>query len=99
MALRTSDFGVSLGCLALLGYFAWHSNEGPRGYPYRDRLVATAAKLEADLAEQQKARAKFEHKVGLLRPESIDPDLLDEMARRTLEVAKPSELIVMENPH
>ena len=40
--------------------------------------------------------------LGLLgffaRPESVDPDMLDEMARSTLDVAKPNELIVLDSP-
>jgi hypothetical protein len=30
----------------------------------------------------------------LMRPESIDPDLLDELAREELEYAKPGDLIL-----
>jgi hypothetical protein len=28
----------------------------------------------------------------------VDPDMLDEMARQTLDVARPSELIVLDSP-
>ena len=39
---------------------------------------------EARLAELKAQRLKIEHKVVLLRPESIDPDKLDEEARAML---------------
>jgi len=46
-------------------------------------------KFDALLAE----REKLEGKVSLLRPESIDPDLLDELARGNLELAKPTDVV------
>jgi hypothetical protein len=36
---------------------------------------------------------RLENKVVLLRPESIDPDLLDELARENLELAKPTDVV------
>ena len=94
MQSRRFDYAVTVVCFALLGYFAWHANRGPRGYAYHDGLVVKEASLmdQFDSIEQQ--RVRLEHKVGLLRPESIDPDMLDEMARAELEVASPHELIV-----
>jgi cell division protein FtsB len=94
MRLRKFDWAVTFGCMALLGYFAWHANEGQRGYKFRDKLASEAERLEADLVEQEKRRSAFEARVELLRPESIDPDLLDEMARVSLEMAKPDEIVV-----
>ena len=47
------------------------------------------AKFEALQAE----RMRLENKVALLRPESIDPDLLDELARGNLELAKPTDVV------
>jgi cell division protein FtsB len=88
------DMIVSLGCCALLGFFAWHAFKGPRGFTYREKLVADAAKLETGLAVVTGRRDEAEVRVKLLRPDSVDPDMLDEMARQTLNLAKPNELIV-----
>jgi cell division protein FtsB len=38
-------------------------------------------------------RLRLENKVALLRPESIDPDLLDELARGKLELARPTDVV------
>ena len=46
----------------------------------------------------QKDRARLESKVALLRPESIDPDLLDELARGNLELAKPTDVVAFTSP-
>jgi cell division protein FtsB len=94
MRFKAFDWGLTVGCAALLGYFAWHANEGPRGYKFRDKLLADAARLESELVTLEKERSSFEDHVALLRPNSVDPDLLDQLARERLEMAKPDELIV-----
>jgi cell division protein FtsB len=88
------DTAVTIACSALLAFFAWHAFKGPRGFQYRDALGVQTAKLETDLAKVTGTREEFETRVKLLRPGSIDPDLLDEMARQTLNLAKPNEFIV-----
>ena len=92
--MRRFDLAVTCVCCALLGYFAWHAWKGPRGYPYQDSLQQEIASLDQKFAMVQQKRVRLEHKVGLLRPESIDPDMLDEMARGSLEVARPGDLVV-----
>ena len=91
--MRRFDFVVTCVCCALLGYFGWHAYKGPRGFPYREaeqmKLAALQDKYEALHAE----RLRMENKVTLLRPESIDPDLLDELARGNLELAKPTDVV------
>ena len=53
--------------------------------------------LTGKQAEVVTSRRQLEEKVALLRPESIDPDLLDEMARGQLQMARPSDLVVYTN--
>jgi cell division protein FtsB len=91
--MRRFDFIVTCVCCALLGYFAWHAWEGPRGFPYRDGLQADVAALAAKRETVHAERVRLEDKVALLRPESIDPDLLDELARGHLELAKPTDVV------
>lgn len=91
--MRRFDLVVTSVCCALLGYFAWHAFEGQRGYPYRDRLVAEAAVLTQKRDALLAGRQTLENKVALLRPESIDPDLLDELARGMLELARPGDVV------
>jgi cell division protein FtsB len=88
------DFLVSIGCLALLGYFGWYALEGSRGMAFRDKLMTQKITLETELMKVRTARQTFEERVVQLRPESVDPDLADELARRALSMAKPTELIV-----
>jgi cell division protein FtsB len=88
------EYLVSFGCLALLGYFAWHAAYGTRSYKYRDVLQVNVSFLERQLENVSNQRKTIEAQVTLLRPESIDPDLLDELARRDLDLAKPTDLVV-----
>ncbi len=91
--MRRFDFVVTCVCCAMLGYFAWHAWKGPRGYPYQERLQGQVAMLAQKYETHKAAREKHEHKVNLLRPENIDPDLLEELARSRLELVRPSDVI------
>ena len=98
MRISKFDSVVTCACLSLLGFFAWHAWEGPRGFRFNEKLKGQSTQLTGDLTAILKLRTSFEHRVALLRPESVDPDMLDEMARQTLDVARPSELIVLDSP-
>lgn len=88
------DLVVMMVCMALLGYFGWHGYYGPRSFAHRDEIHAKAVQLDEKLAAIRKDSAALEARVQLMRPESIDPDLLDELAREELEYAKPGDLIL-----
>ncbi len=98
MRIYKFDIVVTFTCASLLGFFAWHAFHGQRGFEYRDRLQSESAQLADALAAIQKQRNRVERRVALLRPESVDTDMLDEMARKTLDVGQPNELIVVERP-
>ena len=91
--MRRFDFVVTCVCCALLGYFGWHAYKGPRGFPYKEAEQAKLAALEIKYDALHAERLRLENKVALLRPESIDPDLLDELARGNLELAKPTDVV------
>ena len=54
------------------------------------KAAQSTAELEAIRAE----RAVWERRVGLLRSDNLDPDMLDERARVLLNLAQPNELIL-----
>jgi cell division protein FtsB len=85
---------VSLGCLLILGYFAWHAWHGPRGYEYQEQLSGKLALLEADRMDVAKRRSILEARVSLMRPEHVDLDMLDELARKTLSMLRSNELVI-----
>ena len=98
MAKHRFDILVSAICLVMLVYFGWHVFEGPRSFGHRDALFARAGHLEGELAKLKAAQGLLESRVQLMRPESIDPDMLDELARRTLQYVGPDDLIITDKP-
>ena len=85
---------VSLCCLSMLGYFGWYAAHGARGYGYREQLVAqldTATKVATEFVAK---RQLIEDRVKLMRPENVDPDLLDELARQALFIGNSNDIIV-----
>jgi cell division protein FtsB len=85
---------VSLGCIVLLAYFGWQAERGARGIAYNASLSTQVNKLTADFVAIKSKHKALEDKVAELRPNAIDPDLLDEMARKTLNFASAHDIIV-----
>lgn len=88
---------MTICCLALLGYITWQAQQGRRGIGYSETLTVKAQLLQTEHDQLAARNAAFEKKVKLLRPESIDPDLVDELARRTLGLGRDSDLVVLRN--
>jgi cell division protein FtsB len=88
------EFLVTFAALAMLAYLAWQGAYGPRRFQYRDNLVHQLAQSKADFVTVENQRKMLETRVQQMRPESVDQDLLDEFARRDLNMAKPTDLVV-----
>jgi len=98
MRIRLFDLAVTAGTLCLAGYIGWHMFEGPRSFANRDALDTRIAALETRRDEIAARRVAFERKVALLRPESIDPDLLDELSRATLGYGAKGDIVMELRP-
>ena len=83
-----------LGAIVVTAYFSYHAFIGGYGLISMRELEARNVALRERLAETRKQKAYLEHRVSLLRPESIDPDMLDERARALLNQAHPSEVVL-----
>ena len=81
--------------IALAGYFAYHLVEGDRGLKAWLRLNREIRIETANLAAARAQRAALDLKVSELRPDHVDPDLLDERIRATLNLVSPDEIVVM----
>jgi cell division protein FtsB len=76
----------------VIGYFGVNAYTGNRGLRARQDLDQQIAQLSGELAALQAERATWERRVNLLKPESIDRDMLDERARVLLNYADPRDL-------
>ena len=84
--------------LILAGYFAYHLVAGERGLLAWLRLNRELQTANSELARLQADHAALENRVATMRPEHIDPDLLDEQVRRMLDVAAPDETVIIVPP-
>ena len=79
---------------ALIGYFGANAYSGNYGLNAREVLEQQAAALTADLNEAKAERERWERRVGLLKSDGLDPDMLDEQARALLGYADPHDLVM-----
>jgi cell division protein FtsB len=77
---------------ALIGYFGVNAYDGNYGLRAKQDLDQQIAELTQELTALKTEHATWERRVTLLRPQSIDPDLLDERARTLLNYADPRDL-------
>jgi cell division protein FtsB len=82
----------------VVAYFAYHSIQGDRGLVAWMRLNEHIEIARAEVAGLQAERVALERRVSLLRPDSLDRDLLDEQARIVLNFARPGEVVILERP-
>ena len=81
--------------VCLMAYFGYNVIIGERGLLSKWRLADEVAQLEQEFDGLKKRRTLLEQKVSLVRPESLDPDMLDERARIILNLAHPNDITIM----
>lgn len=79
-------------------YFAFHALNGERGIYAYFKQSRNLEVSQAELGRLTQQRAELEKRVHLLSNASLDLDLLDEEARRTLGSAKKGEVVVLTAP-
>lgn len=88
---------VSIASLAT-SFFFWHAVHGQRGLKageeYEQKL--TQLKFERDMLKLQ--RLQFEHRLGLIKGERVDADILEDEVRKSLGRIHKNEVVVLRNP-
>lgn len=79
-------------CAAMLSYIGYHAFTGSRGLNAHERLDAETVELKTELAELVQERVLLQKQITLLRPDTLDPDMLDERVRAVLNFAENGEL-------
>lgn len=81
--------------LSALAYFGFHALNGELGLVGRARIERQIADLQQQLDVLVKERQALAARVSLLRPESLDPDMVDERARLNLNLVNANELAIL----
>ena len=85
---------VLLTCALGLLYVGYQSVQGERGLLGWVERSAEVEKSRAEVAALAEERARLERRVSQLRTESLDLDLLDQEARRMLNLGHPDEEVL-----
>ncbi len=86
--------GPVLGICAV-AYFAYHAIHGDRGLIAWRHLNQRVEAARGVLAEAVLRRNALQHRVKLLSPGSLDPDMLEERARLMLNYGFPDDTVIL----
>ena len=80
--------------LVLIAFFGAYAVLGPNGMLAYGDYQRQLAKREHDYAALDQRRAVLRNRVALLDPDHANPDMVDEMTRKELNVVRPDEVVV-----
>ena len=89
--------GFPLACMGLAAYFGYYLLYGNHGIVSLVRVQQEIELKQAALEQIRTERRALEHRVSLLRPESVDPDLLEEQARARLGLTERDEVVILKD--
>jgi cell division protein FtsB len=90
--------GLYVFAALFIGYFGVNAFTGNHGLRAQADLDQQLAAMQQELNGLKAERNDWERRVSLLRPERIDPDMLDERARALLGLADPRDLTLIIPP-
>jgi cell division protein FtsB len=83
-----------IGACAVI-YFGYHALQGERGLMTLLALQHKVAEVQIELHTVADEKATLEKHVELMRPQSLDRDMLEERARAVLNYTRPDEVVIM----
>jgi cell division protein FtsB len=78
-----------------LAYFGFHAYHGEYGIYSKYRYEGEAVELQARLDSIKAERLEMERRVQLLHDGTLEKDMLDEQARRALNLSQADEIVIM----
>ena len=82
----------------VIAFFGAYAVLGPNGVLAYGDYQRQLAKREREYVALDHRRAVIRNRVGLLDPDHANPDMVDEMTRKELNVVHPDEVVVPLNP-
>lgn len=86
--------GIVIVGASLAGYFAFYAVQGDRGMMSLVRDKHRLAEAQARLAEVRTDREVLERRVQGMRGQSLDLDLVDEVARKVLNLSRQKDMVI-----
>ena len=93
--IQISKLAESFLTFGLFLYFSFHLLHGDRGYFALQGLDDRLSEVTAQYEKAHAQRETLENRVRLLRPASLDLDMLDERARAVLGYGLPDERVII----
>lgn len=94
LARSLRKIAVPALCVGAAIYFAHHALYDPQGWRHSAQLTQDLKSAEEELKAEQAKTGELQQRVDGLSGKSLDPDLLDEQARKSLGLAQPDEIII-----
>jgi len=86
-------------CAAATLYFSYYAIWGSRGAMELGRVDGKLTVQKQRLAEVKDQRVRLQHRISLLEPGSVDPDMVEELARGQLQDGGPNQVAVPRSGH
>ena len=91
-------FALYILAAAFIGYFAVNAFTGNHGLRAQQDLDQQMTSIKDELDALKSERAEWEQRVSLLRPDRIDPDMLEERGRALLDYVDPRDVTLLLRP-
>ncbi len=79
----------------MIAYFAYHMVQGDRGLLTWWQLRHQIETADAELASVTAHRDWLQNRISLLRPDSLDLDMLDEQTRSVLALGRADDILLI----
>ena len=83
---------------AVAAYFGYYAIWGTRGAMALADTQAELGVRQEELTELIAQRQRLEHRIALMKPGQVDPDLVEELARGELMNGAPNQVAVPRRP-
>ena len=80
---------------AVLAYFVLHAKTGQYGSEAKVAFARHLAERNAEYAELVAEREAIERRVRAMKDGTLEKDMIDENARRALNVAREDEIVIL----
>jgi len=81
-------------CGAAVAYFGYYTIWGTRGLLALTDTQARLSIAQEQLSQLKDDRGRLEHRIQLLQPGAVDPDLVEEIARAQLLGSTPGQIAI-----